>query len=385
MNIIYFTTAQDKESYNKYLGIWKTPVNSSNQTFHNKLIRSLAINNHVHVVSIRPFSRKLCTVPFLKEGEDIEGSIHWHYLKISKSKLLSISRLRKNINNLFKDFYRNSIIITDTINPTVLFMATLFAKKYHMPCIGVCTDSPSNISGTSRTYTMLILKLAKTLSGYISLTTGLNELFNEQNKASYILEGIVEDDTVVKDKFPKSKYIFYCGALSERYGIYDFISFFKTFIKTDVKFIFCGHHADEEKIHEAIKDDKRITYLGNITNDEVLSYEANAWCNINPRPYSEDLDRFSIPSKVLEYFNSGSPTISVKNTKLQKYFNPDAIWIKNNSPEEFARGFQKFNSFSDKERQTMSARAKARVQELYSLTAVNNKLDSFLYLFTRKR
>ena len=385
MNIIYFTTAQDKESYNKYLNIWKTPVNSSNQTFHNKLIRSLAINNHVHVVSIRPFSRKLCNVPFLKEGEDIEGSIHWHYLRISRNKVLSFSRLRKQIKLLFKDFYRNSLIITDTINPTVLFMATTFAKKHHMPCIGVCTDSPSNISGTSRTYTMLILKLAKSLSGYIALTTGLNELYNEQNKASYILEGLVEDDAVVKDKFPKSKYIFYCGALSERYGIYDFISFYKTFIKTDVKFIFCGHHADEAKINEAIKDDKRITYLGNITNDEVLLYEANAWCNINPRPYSEDLDRFSIPSKVLEYFNSGAPTISVKNTKLQKYFNPDAIWIKNNSPEEYARGFQKFNSFSDKERQAMSARAKARVQELYSLTAVNNRLDSFLYLFTRKR
>lgn len=385
MNIIYFTTAQDKESFNRYLKIWKTPINSSNQTFHNKLIRSLGINNHINVVSIRPFSKKNCMVNHLKEAEDIEGQIHWHYLPIHKNKVTSYFSLKKNIKNLFKDFYRNSIVLTDTINPTVLYLATSFAKKHNMPIIGVCTDSPSNISGTSKAYTLLLLKLAKSLDGYIALTTGLNELYNEQEKPSIIIEGIVEDDDVIKDKFNKNKYIFYCGALSERYGIYNFISFYKTYVKTDVKFILCGHHADEEKLHQAIDDDKRISYLGHLTNEEVLSYEANAWCNINPRPYSEDLDRFSIPSKVLEYFASGSPTISVKNTKLQKYFNADAIWTKNNSPEEFVAAFQKLNSFTDKERNTLANGAKEKVRQYYSLTAINKKLDGFLYLFTRKR
>ena len=385
MNIIYFTTAQDRDSYNKYLDYWKTPINSSNQTFHNKLIRSLGQNNHVNVVSIRPFSRKNCTIHNLKAGEDIEGQIHWHYLKINRNRLFNLHSIKKQIKDLFKDFYRNSIIITDTINPTVLFMATTFAKKYQMPIIGVCTDSPSNISGTTRTYTLLLLKLAKNLDGYIALTSGLNELFNEQEKPSVIIEGIVENDTVVKEKFQKNKYIFYCGALSDKYGIYQFINFYKTYIKTDLKLILCGHHADEAKLHQAIDDDPRISYLGNISNDNVLYYEANAWCNINPRPYSEDLDRFSIPSKVLEYLNSGAPTVSVKNSKLQKYFNADAIWLKNNSEEEFANGFQKLNYFSDKERNAMAKQARERVQKYYSLDAINNKLDGFLYLFTRKR
>ena len=385
MNIIYFTTAQDKESYNKYLNIWKTPINSSNQTFHNKLIRSLAINNHVHVVSIRPFSSKKCNVFSLKAAEDTEGSIHWHYLAILRNHILSFRFIKKQINDLFKDFYRNSIIITDTINPTVLYMATSFGKKYHMPVIGVCTDSPSNITGTTRAYTLLLLKLAKNLNGYIALTSGLNELFNEQNKPHVIIEGIVEDDDVVKDKFSRNKYIFYCGALSERYGIYNFISFYKTYIKSDIKLILCGHHCDEGKLHASIDEDKRITYLGNITNDAALLYEANAYCNINPRPYSEDLDRFSIPSKVLEYLNSGAPTISVKNTKLQKVFNADAIWLKGNSEEDFVAGFQKLNSFTDKEKRTMADNAKEHVQQYYSLTAINSKLDGFLYLFTRKR
>ncbi len=385
MNIIYFTTAQDKADFSSYISLWNTPINTSNQTFHNKLIRAIAINNHVDVVSIRPFSKGKCNVEYLESADTISDTIHWHYPKISRGKLTGLRSLTKSINSMFKNFYRNSLIITDTINPTVLYMATTFAKKYKMPIIGVCTDSPSNIAGTNRTYTMFLLRLAKSLNGYICLTQGLNELFNDQNKPAIIFEGIVENDEVEKENNIYGKYIFYCGALSEKYGIYNFIKFFQTYIKGDVKLVICGHHADETRLNEIANNDPRITYLGNILNDEVLSLEANAWCNINPRPFSEDLDRYSVPSKVLEYLNSGAPTISVKNTRLQKYLNADAIWIKNNSDEDFVEAFQKLNTFTEEDKRMMTERAKEHVQRYFSIDAINNKLDGFLYLFTRKR
>ena len=385
MNVIYFTTAQDKKDFANYVTLWNVPINASNQTFHNKLIRAIAINNNVDVISVRPFSKHKCNVVHLESSETKTENIHWHYPKIGRNKLNSIRLLRKEIKTLFEGFARNSLIITDTINPTVLYLATYFAKKYKMPTIGVCTDSPSNIAGTNRTYTMFLLRLAKSLNGYICLTQGLNELFNDQNKPSIIFEGIVENDEVKKQKNPYGKYIFYCGALSEKYGIYNFIKFFQIYIKGDVKLIICGHHADEPRINSIANSDPRITYLGNILNDEVQSLEANAWCNINPRPFSEDLDRYSIPSKVLEYLNSGAPTISVKNTRLQKFFNADAIWIKNNSDEDFVEAFQKLNSFSEVEKDMMVNRAKEQVQKYFSITTINTKLDGFLYLFTRKR
>ncbi|MCR4879632.1 MAG: glycosyltransferase [Bacilli bacterium] len=385
MNIIYFTTAQDKADFSSYISLWNTPINTSNQTFHNKLIRAIAINNHVDVVSIRPFSKKKCNVDYLERGDTIDDTIHWHYPRIRRGKFLGFAPLKKEINNLFKNFYRNSLIVTDTINPTVLYLATTFAKKYNMPIIGVCTDSPSNIAGTNRAYTMLLLRMAKTLEGYICLTQGLNELFNDQNKPAIIFEGVVENDEPEKAHNEYGKYIFYCGALSEKYGIYNFINFFQVFIKGDVKLLICGHHADEERLNAIANNDPRIIYLGNILNDEVLNLEANAWCNINPRPFSEDLDRYSVPSKVLEFLNSGAPTISVKNTRLQKYLNADAIWIKNNSDEDFIEAFQKLNSFTEEDKKMMVERAREHVQLYYSVDAINNKLDSFLYLFTRKR
>ena len=385
MNIIYFTTAQDKNDFASYLSLWNTPINTSNQTFHNKLIRAIAMNNHVDVVSIRPFSTRNCNVEFLEASETVTDSIHWHYPKINRGKITYINSLMKQIKGMFENFVRNSLIITDTINPTVLYLATYFAKKYKMPAIGVCTDSPSNIANTTRAYTMFLLKMSKTLNGYICLTNGLNELFNDQNKPSIIIEGIVEDEDPEKERNIFGRYIFFCGALSERYGIYNLINFYKTYIKGDIKLVLCGHHADNNKLTKAIGDDNRIQYLGNILNDEVLSFEANAWVNINPRPFSEDLDRFSVPSKVLEYLNSGAPTISVKNTKLQKYFSPNAIWIKNNTNEDFVEAFQKLNSFSEAEKANMVNGAKKLVRKYYSVSAINSRLDGFLYLFTRKR
>ena len=56
MKIIYFTTAQEEKDYRTFMTYWKIPLNSSNQNFHNKLIRALAIKNKVEVISIRPFS-----------------------------------------------------------------------------------------------------------------------------------------------------------------------------------------------------------------------------------------------------------------------------------------------------------------------------------------
>lgn len=385
MNIVYFTTAQDKNDFASYVSLWNVPINTSNQTFHNKLIRAIGKNNNVDVISVRPFSKNKCNVEYLESADTISDTIHWHYPKINRSKLGTIRSLKKEINSLFQSFARNSLIVTDTINPTVLYLSTYFAKKYRLPIIGVCTDSPSNISGTSRTYTMFLLRHSRILNGYICLTPGLNELFNDQNKPSIIFEGIVENEAPKKEKNPYGKYIFYCGALNEKFGIYNFIKFFQIYIKGEVKLVICGHHADEPRINSITNNDPRIIYLGNILNEEVQALEANAWCNINPRPFSEDLDRYSVPSKVLEYLNSGAPTISVKSTRLQKYFNADAIWIKNSNDEDFVEAFQKLNSFTDSEKEMMVNRAKAQVNKFFSIDAINSKLDGFLYLFTRKR
>ena len=131
-NVIYFTTALETDDFKEYLKIWKKPINSSNQIFHNKLIRSISLTNHVDVISIRPFSKTNCLVKKLDKGEKITSQIHWHYLKIRNNHFVRLfSSWFQAVKLVFK-LPKNSIVITDTINPFVLNLATFIAKQRNL-------------------------------------------------------------------------------------------------------------------------------------------------------------------------------------------------------------------------------------------------------------
>ena len=320
MKVIYVTTSIDENDYVEFSKIWSVSINPSNQNFHNKIIRALANDNIVEVVSIRPFSRKKCSLKKLVAEDKVVGNIHYHYLKVIRSKYLRVFSMKSQFKKLLPSLIdEQTVLITDTINPRCVQLMNYAKKKYKIPCLGICTDSPSNISGTSRAYTMFLLNNTKHLDGYITLTEALNSLFNPNKKPNVTFEGIIENE--VEDKTDiQGDYAFFGGALLPRYGVYQLIEAFKQVKNKDLSLLICGHHADEEKLLNAIGEDTRIKFLGILPVKEVLALEKHATMNINPRPFTQDLDRLSIPSKTLEYLSSGSLTISVRNTELEKRF-----------------------------------------------------------------
>lgn len=385
MKIIYVTTATNELDYHEFTKLWTKAPNPSNQNFHNKLIRSLAINNELEVISIRPFSAKFCTQRYLKKEYKEDGNIHWHYLTIKRNKFARLGTATKEAKSIAKEFdLEKCVIFSDTINPLCIKTANAISKIKNTPVIGVCTDSPSNISGTSRTYTMFLLKQAARCYGYISLTEDLNDLFNPNGRKSLILEGVV--DKPIKDADlmgEKNPYFFFGGALLEKYGVFNLIEAFKLLNNDKVDLYLCGHSGSQEKLLEAIKGYKNIHFLGTLPVSSVLQYEIHSIANINPRPFSMDLDKLSIPSKTLEYLASGVPTISVRNTKLQKYFAEEAIWTKSGSVEDLYLAMTKVLELTKKERTALGKKAKEKVQSLYSLDSVNKKINDFLEYFKK--
>jgi len=385
MNIIYFTTAQEEKEYRSFMNLWKISLNSSNQNFHNKLIRALAVNNHVDVISVRPFSHSKTNVSKLKAETKQEGNICWHYLKRAGNKFVRLLDVVPQSKKILSSLdTKNSIIITDTINTALVRSVNKINKKYNLPVIGVCTDSPSNISGTKRSYTMYLLNNTQNFDGYIALTEGLNQLFNPNKKPAYIFEGLVEDRKFEKAKEDKRPYLFFGGALMKRYGVFDLIEAFKLLKNKDIDLYICGHHGNKEEIKEAIKGYSNIKFLGLLTMNKVLEYEANSLACINPRPFSEDLDRFSIPSKTLEYLSSGSPVISVKNTILMDKFKDEIIWVDSARKEDLLKGIQKVLSMSEKERESFGKEAKNRVLKLYSLDLIGENISQYLSQFVKQ-
>lgn len=382
MRIIYFTTAQDEKDYRSFLNAWKIPLNSSNQNFHNKLIRSLAIYSKVDVISIRPFSQSKTRISGLKAETKEDGNITWHYLKRFGGKiwrsLTIVPQIRKILSKLDLD---DAIFLTDTINTSIVRAISKIGKDYHRPIVGICTDSPSNISGTRRSYTVYLLSHCDNFDGYLSLTDGLNDLYNQNHKPGYIFEGLVEDRQYEKYGENKKPYFFFGGALMKKYGIYDLIHAFKQLDNQDIELFICGHHGDKTKLKEEIGDAQNIKFLGLLPVNKVMEYESNAIACINPRPFSEDLDRYSIPSKTLEYMSMGRPVISVRNTKLMEKFPDEVIWVQSSEPENLVKGMKKVLDMTEVERENLGEKIKNRVLKLYSLENVGESITSFLKQF----
>ncbi len=384
MKIVYFTTAQEEKDFRSFIAYWKIPLNASNQNFHNKLIRSLAVKNEVEVISVRPFSLSKTNITGLKKETKQDGNITWHYIKRAGGKIWRTIIISPQVKSILKKMnLKNSIFVTDSINTQVVKTANKMGQLFKRPVIGVCTDSPSNISGTRRSYALNILAQAEHFSGYIALTEGLKDLYNPNEKPSYVFEGLVEDRKFPKPNEKTNPYFFFGGALMEKYGVYQLIEAFKILKPKDIDLYICGHHGDKEMLKAAIKGNNRIKYLGLLNVNKVMELEQNSIACINPRPFTEDLDRFSIPSKTLEYMAMGRPVISVKNSALKEKFPDDIIWLDGANESDLVHGMKAVLKMSEAEREAMGQRIKNRVLQLYSLDALSNNIQPFLDQFIK--
>ena len=386
MKIIYFTTACEREDYISFSKNWNTTLNTSIQNLHNRLIRSLAMTHEVEVVSIRPFSKKYCELRGLPAANTPEGKITWHYLEIKRHKVARFVSAKKQAKKLLSKMnLKDTIILTDTLNPYILNSSTSLAKKYNLPIIGICNNTPSGIHNTGKSYTKFLLSMSDNLTGYITLTSGLNELYNEKSRASILLEGIIESKYKEKDVSQYGQYIFYNGSLEEKYGVYDLVNAFNALYRDDLKLVITGYHSFEEaRFKKAIESNPNIIYLGMSNVDEILSLENGSLININPRPYSEDFDRYLIPVNMLDYLSSNSIAVSVKNSKLQQYFEDDCIWVNSSDVEDLVAGINKALDLKE-ERNKMIKKAVNDVNKSYSMAVVNKKVILFLKQFLKQK
>ena len=385
MKIIYFTTALKKEDYVAFSSAWES-LNTSIQNLHNRLIRALALTHEVEVISIRPFSRRYCKLRKLEPETKVEGKITWHYVGIKRLKIarnISVkAQCKKIVNNIELN---DAIIITDTLNPNVLANAIGIAKKKNLPIIGVCTNTPSIINSTGPSYTKSLLNKAGNLSGYITLTPGLNELFNKSNRANMSFEGILDTKAVAKNKNHYGQYIFYNGSLEERFGVYELIKAFKELDNPNINLYISGYHGNKEHLSKVINGSHNIINMGMLQSDDVISLANQSLVNINPCPYSEDYDRYLIPDSLVDYLSADSILVSVRNRHFKKYFDSDAIWIKSNEIYDLLKGLKAALNMNKTERSETIKKANADANKIYSMQMINRRTILFLKQFLKQK
>lgn len=372
---IYFTSAMDNDSFKEYLKGWKVSPNLSNQNFHNKLIHALALSHDIDVISVRSINKN-----YEKNKLDAkivrEGNIFWKYPQVSRNRIEKYFKLFKRIKTI--TMQDSKYIFVDVLNLSLLKTAIKYRDKYNMKIVGICTDSPNNISFISKRYKKHLIDLGQTLDGYIALTKKIEELYNIKHKPSVVIDGVSDNITKYEESKVQGNYIYFGGSLMKEYGVLNLIEAFKKLDRPDLKLVICGHHLEKERFYPAISGFNNILYLGPVSYRENLALEKNSVLAVNPRPINPKIDQYSIPSKTLEYLANGCLTVTVNNDLLKEHYEPCIIWAKTGEVDDLVEAMKKALSLNRTEREILSILGKNKVMQYTSLENINNQIDTIL-------
>lgn len=305
MKIVYFTRALPDAVYEKRLREGEPLNNPSNQNFHSRLIASLRLNNEVEVASLKPYSMTRIDL------EEVPG---YTYIE-NRGK---VAMLRNQ--TIEKMVPKADLVLFDSLAPRLGRMALGLAKKARKKALAIITDNPKNLANSTYLFQNWVFKNSKEADGAIAL----NEALSPSNKPVVLVPGIVKDEGAEPIKRDRP-YIYFGGSLMKRYGLPNFLEAF-LYSKLDVDFLIAGHH--ETKPIET--NDKRVVYLGQVSEKENAAYQAGAALLVNPRPLEDKLDSESIPSKMFEYLVSGSPILSTRHPFFFESFNDGVNWVDEN-------------------------------------------------------
>lgn len=375
--VYYFTNATSQSLFKNYLKNWKVSPNLSNHNFHNKLIRAISIYDKVEVISIRPINKNFAykKLPQLVENE---ANISWRYTMVSTNRFAKVLFLNKRINKVASQINNDDIVIVDTLNLSLLKSAIKFAKKANAKVFGVCTDNPNNISFTSNYYKDNLMKLGRSLDGYIVLTEAINDLYNINKKPYILIDGVSEEYESSDSPIMKDKYIYFGGSLMKEYGVFNLIKAYKELDLKDIKLVLCGHHVNMNELNSAIKDNKNIVYLGPVSYEDNLNLIKHALFSVNPRPINPLIDEYSIPSKTLECLSLGVLNVTVSNNLLKKNYEDSIIWAKSANCDDLKEAIKEALNLTKENKEKLIKKAKEKVMDRTSLEVVGKMIHDLI-------
>lgn len=380
MKIIYVSGAMADVDFNDYVRKAHLPINPSNQNFHYRFIKALSISGDVKAITLRPFASKMFDYETINGQNATDGNIAFEYLPDNSSRLYRLLKRNSSISKkLTLEIGKNKedvVLLVDSLKYSLSKVAIKVAKRNKVKIFGIITDNPRLFSNESKAYARAVLSLANKYDGFIALSHDLNKLFNRKNKPAYVFSGFAEEYPFLTMEDHKP-YFFACGALYERYGIKNLVeAFSKTKIKRNL--LIAGHGPLISFIKEYSYKDSRIQYVGLLSKSDIAKYEQNADLNINPRLFDEQLDKYSVPSKVLEYLSSGTPLLSTMHTVLHEQFCGEVIWIKDGTSDEIRKALELFIQIQTDDMKKKALLAKKKVLDEYSLSVQGKKIYEFL-------
>lgn len=229
---------------------------------------------------------------------------------------LSFLGIRQNGNFLVRAWHTRSLlreydgVVFDTLSLFCCYAASCLSNS-----VAVATDDPANLSDLSKQYRSLSIRLSRKAGGFYALTNELMRLYNPKGKKGVVVPGIAYE--VTTRDIERRPYLYFGGALFERYGVDSLLSTYLEF-RPDYDLLISGHGKMEAELERYRNAESGIVYLGNIPQSEHCSYVKCSALSINPRPFDERLDPYCVPSKVIEYLEFAPYFASTRSTPLDE-------------------------------------------------------------------
>ena len=388
MHIIYAVTTCSDKVYQQLFSHVKVKPAFQSQKYHRLLIEGLAAGAEVDVVANPPVNRSVLSEKIVRLPREEEGGACYRYIPAIRNPLVKSATVG------FGTFFRtltlirkDSAVIVDGLNRVTALSAMLAARFRGKPCVGIVTDLPDMLSGSSFSKKMANFVI-RHCTHYVLLTEAMNDYLNKNGKPYVILEG--HADITMAEKIPSlekktaPRICFYAGGVSKQYGLGNLVEGFRNADIPNTQLHIYGPGDYVKELQKIAEEDSRVFYGGMLLNKEIVEKEQEATLLVNPRPTHEEYVKYSFPSKTMEYMASGTPVLTTVLPGMPKEYYPYLFLLEDETAEGIAQALAELLTKSEEELFEKGRRARGFVLDQRNNLVQAQKIIQMLSQCERK-
>jgi glycosyltransferase involved in cell wall biosynthesis len=354
-------------------------INPSHQLFFTRLVEGISNQQAIQVLSLPPVkktsSKRLISENIYRLGQSI--FIQFPYINHRWLRPISLSfQIHRYLSKALRHSSEKITLLIDGNSR----LAGLIAKRYRhhsrIQTIGIFTDSPKQISDIRPQQVRSWYRLHRHHHGYIGITKTLLNEFNRFEKPQWVLPCIV--DVIEGAKQHHRPYVFFSGALYERYGVESLVHAYLQLTLSNIDLLIAGFGPVSHRIEQLSQQHRQIKFLGLLNPTLTRKYQAGAYVNVNPRPLDDRLDEVAIPSKVLDYISSGAPTLTTRHPWIESQFKESIHYIDDSSVDGIRIAMTRFLSADYGLAQTKAIKAKNLALQSFGKEKVGHDLLTWI-------
>jgi glycosyltransferase involved in cell wall biosynthesis len=334
-------------------------IDPSHQLFFSRLVDGIANHQSIQVLSLPPV-KKTTSKRFMPESIYRLGQIVYIQFPFMNQRWLRSMSLSIQIHRYLKQSILRSspdvILLIDGSSRLARSISTRYQHHPQVRTIGIFIDSPTQTSELHPRQVRRWSSLHQHHHAYIGVTPTLLKEYNRLQKPQFELPCLV--DAIEGAKQHNRPYFFFSGALDERYGVESMIHAFLQLKQKNFDLLIAGFGPFSQRIEQLSQQHRNIKFLGLMNPTLTRKYHVGAYVNLNPRPLDSTLDQVSIPSKVMDYISSGSPTLTTRHPWIEAQFGDNVQYIDDASVEGMQLAIKQFLQSDYSVAQTKAIRAK---------------------------